>query len=304
LRGFAARAERVERRAASLLDGADAAAAAALLGARAAVYAVYSGEPADGLGRAVIDLAAAETVIDNVEAGRPPLGGLTGWVPLGLAGDGAPVQMRLRVPSPAAAGTEARPLVLFMPGMHAWDGEARGQAFDATAPPGVLAAALEHARFDRDGAYLLAVMESPGSMRDGVASVAAAIAAIDRLLPVDRGRQLLVGEREGAFVVATAAARGAVPARGLVLVAGGGLTREDARLFADTRVLVVPAAGHLGVDNASRIAELAAEAGHGDRVTVVGTETAWPWALWQHLGDVERFAARVLADGAPAPRRR
>lgn len=298
-RGFAARALEVGERAATLLaQTEDPAVRAAVCGAIVPVHRVYTGDATDGTPDPIADLRHAVRVFDNVAAERAPLAGATGYVSLGFELEPSadprqlPKMLHVRV-RPAASDTASLPpLVLFAVGAPTWDGALARPSGVSTMPPGWMVQTLLAADFDPASEWVCATMQSLGEVADPTAAVARALATLGSLVPFDPERVLLVGERDSAGSMLACARPGVLPKtpRGVVVVAGGALGRAEIDVLEHTRLLIVPAAGHLSQENLQRIAHYAEAAGLSDRMATVDAVRAWPWALPFALPRIAAFA--------------
>ena len=303
-RGFAARARKVTDEIAALLARPLMAGdRAALLGAAATVQRVYTGDASDGAPDLAVDLQLVDEVLANVTAERPALYGVHAFVTLAvqLASGTAPhpaskrVCLRLRPPAPSDTLVGA-PIVLFLVGSPTWDGAWSRPTDARTMPAGWLTRALLAAGFDAPASWACAVMESEGDLDNPTEAVGKVLEAIGAAVPVDLGRVVLVGEREGAVTMLSAARQKYLPQPpcGVVCVAGGALSPGEIGLLDHTSLLLVPARGHTSDENLRRLVELAHAAGRADRAQVVEPPRAWPWALPCALSRIEAFCRERL----------
>lgn len=300
-RGFVRRALALGERATKALTGSDdAGVRAAIYGAIAPVHRLYTGEADDGTPDIGADLRHAVRVLDNVEAGRAPLAGATGFFDVAVelapapARDRLPVQVHARVRL-AADASEPAPLVVFVVGSPTWDGALSRPSAVRTMPAGFLAHGLLAAGFDPERTRVCAVVQSVAEIDDPVAAVAKVVSTLTTLAGVDPTRVLLVGEREAADTVLACARAGVLVAapRGVVLVAGGALAKDQVGMLADTPALLVPGRGHASAENLRRLQAFADAAGLGERVRLLEPARAWPWALRLALADIAAFAKQV-----------
>ncbi|MEZ5962683.1 MAG: hypothetical protein R3F56_02440 [Planctomycetota bacterium] len=299
-RGFVARALALgERATARLASCDDAGVRAAVYGAIAPVHRVYTGEANDGSPDLEGDLRHAVRVLDNLDADRPVLAGATEFFDLAVelapapAADRLPIQAHARVRLAAAAGPV--PLVLFVVGAPTWDGALARPSAVRTLPPGFLAQALLASGFDAERARVVAVVQSLAELEDPTAALGKVVRTLVALARVDPARVLLVGERDAAQFVLACTRPGVLPdvPRGVVAVAGGGLDRAQVEALGPTRILAVPARGHLSAENLRRTRQFAVDAGHPERVRLLLAERAWPWALPMALPTIAQFAAEL-----------
>jgi hypothetical protein len=221
-RGFPAAVQALQRRAAELSRAAAPGALAAVHGAMAELHGLYAGEPRRGQGTAGADLERARAILDNVAEGREPLAGLRGWADLAVAtGAGEAVEVSVRLPADGAdASPPPRPLLLVVPGSPTWDGGWSRPTSPASASPHWLRDALEAFDFDREQRCVLAVMESPGRVRELDGAIAAVVAHLREGFGAG-DELLLVGEREGASAVTRALSLGVVRAGAIAQACGG-----------------------------------------------------------------------------------
>lgn len=311
-RGFAESTRVLEQRVRGLLDAASPSVDGALRGALWPMQRIYGGDAFEGFADFVGDQRNAGRVVDNVAAGRHPLEGVEGFgsVAVAVGSDDAPQYARLRVRRAArdtAAGGDpavgdptadnaAAGLVLFLPGDPTWDGLWLRPSLARCMPPGFLASALSASGFDARRRFHLAVMESPGDLRQPREALRAVLDVLSALLTFDPTRVVLVGEREGAAAILAAWQSGALaaPPRGIVLAVHAGVGRPDAERVQATPLLLVPGRGHGSTENLVRAAAQLAEAGQADQVRLLEASHAWPWALPWALPEVEAFCAARL----------
>jgi hypothetical protein len=298
LRGYPERVQRLLQRLPELEQSASAFEVLLLKGALAPVQRCFAGEPPIGASRAPHDLARAEAIADRLACGEPALAGAEGWVPIALpCGPDEVALVRVRCTRERPADAPRRPLVLFVPGsavlQSSWSRPTSVPAVD----PGWLAEALRAFDFDAEQRFELAVMESPGRLRSATSAVGAVAREATRLLHGD-GRVFLVGEREGAALVASAVSRDPAVAAGLVLVAGGALDPEGAQRLAQVPLLAVPALGHLGNVNLERAAELMREAGAPVQ-TLAPELCPWSIGIAAVLPEIEAFLVERSERSAP-----
>lgn len=292
LRDFPERAGRlakaVERLDSLSLDRRD---RAMLHAARDAVGRLVWGLPPAGPSRPRRDLEVAERIVANIDARRDPLEGLRGWVDVAVpAGEGEEAQVRLRIPSPQA---QPRAVALFVPGAPAWDRAWKRPMAPRATHPGWMSHLLGRRAFDAEERLVLAVMESPGRLRDVTTATLAVLDALrDRYGLQDA---VLVGERDGAVAVLAAASRQPRGIAGVVVVCGGALDRGAARALAAVRLLAIPGTGHPTTANLERMSSAVGEDGAGPELELLD-DRARPWAvaLALELERIETWALRAL----------
>ncbi len=300
-RGFADATRGLEARVRSVLAEADRRTRAAVRGAFWPMQRVYGGDADEGYAAFLADQRNATRVLDNVAGGevgrRAPLDGVEGFCSVVIEVDesDAPPLLRARVRPASAApvreGEAAPGLVLFVPGDPSFDGVWLRPSLARATPPGFLASALEASGFDAARTFHVAVMESPGDLRDPLASIPPVLTVLTKLLAVDPARVVLVGEREGASAILAAWQGGKLAAapRGLCLAVHAGIGRPDAERVAKTPLLLVPGRGHASAENLARAASQLADAGVGEQVQLLVARHAWPWALLHALPEIEAF---------------
>ena len=305
-RGFAESTRVLEHRVRGLLGAAPPSIEGALRGALWPMQRIYGGDAFEGYADFVGDQRNAGRIVDNVAAERHLFEGLEGFGSFAVAvgSEDAPQYARLRVRPAArdtaardpAAGDAAAGLVLFLPGDPTWDGLWLRPSLARSMPPGFLASALAASGFDAKRRLHLAVMESPGELRQPREALRAVLDALTKLLTVDPTRVVLVGEREGAAAILAAWQSGALaaPPRGIVLAVHAGVGRPDAERVQATALLLVPGRGHGSTENLERAAIQLAEAGQPDQVRLLEASHAWPWALPWALPEIEAFCAARL----------
>lgn len=305
-RGFAAATRALEQRVDDLLAAAPPRVDGALRGALWPLQRVYGGHAFEGYADFGGDQRNAVRVVDNVAAERHPFAGLEGFGSLAVAvgSEDTPQYARLRV-RPAArdtgasdpgVGNAAAGLVLFLPGDPTWDGLWLRPSLARSMPPGFLASALTASGFDARHRFHLAVMESPGDLRQPREALRAVLDALTATLASDPTRVVLVGEREGAAAILAAWQAGALaaPPRGIVLAVHAGVGRPDAERVQATPLLLVPGRGHGSTENLVRATTQLGEAGQADQVRLLEASHAWPWALPWALPEIEAFCAARL----------
>ena len=298
-RGFAEATRALEQRVHDLLAAAPPRIDGALRGALWPLQRVYGGHAFEGHADFVGDQRNAGRVIENVAADRHPFEGLEGFCSLAVAvgTNEAPEYARLRVRvARVPAGGDPAGLILFVPGDPTWDGLWLRPSLARSMPPGFLVGALSASDFDATQRFHVAVMESPGDLRQPREALRAVLDALAAILASDPTRIVLVGEREGAAAILAAWQSGALaaPPRGIVLAVHAGIGRPDAERVQATPLLLVPGRGHGSAENLVRAATQLIEAGRHDQVRLLEAKHAWPWALPWALPEIEAFCAARL----------
>lgn len=299
-RGFAAATLALEQRVQDLLAAAPPRIAGALRGAVWPLQRVYGGHPFEGHADLGGDQRNAVRVVDNVAADRHPFEGLEGFGSLAVAvgTNDAPEYARLRVrpAAPVPAGGDPAGIVLFVPGDPTWDGLWLRPSLARSMPPGFLVGALDASGFDATRRFHVAVMASPGDLRQPREAFRAVLDALTAILESDPTRIVLVGEREGAAAILAAWQSGALaaPPRGIVLAVHAGIGRPDAERVQATPLLLVPGRGHGSTENLERATTQIIEAGQPDHVRLLEAKHAWPWVLPWALPEIEAFCAARL----------
>lgn len=236
LRGYQARAERALATAQGLGQTLPAVAAAPVLGAASAVARAFYGEAFVGPSDGVRDLQRLETMLANVAAEKQVLDGITGDLPLAIAGPGGVLAGVLRLCAPAP-----RPLVVFVPGLPSYDGVMNHPTAPATYDPRWRARDL--ADFGTAHGVHVAFLESPGGGRDFGPLLQSALAMLGQLVPPTDQKPLLVGEREAAVAVALHIARFRPLVSGLVFVGSGAMPATSLRTLGKLPVRVAATRG-------------------------------------------------------------
>ena len=272
----------------------------------AAEYAFrpWRGIPGVSPSHAVKDLLRAERFYELIPAGKPPLLGLTGFVPTAIpAGTGDVAFVALRLPKGGLPGRGSaefqelarRPLVLVMDSIPAWDPEGRRPSHPRVALPDYLAESLRIVGFDAKEEFQLVVVESPGRMRNTLASLQGLLQNLPQVFPFDAKRIVLVGAGHGARSVADLALRQKDGVRGLVLVnTGGGLATPQLATLGDVPILAIPGHGHVGAESIRLLRVCAKDAGRRGSLTILDGQK-WPWCLALPLAarHIEAFARKV-----------
>lgn len=299
----AARGEQNEKVMASLTakmrDAADRAAYACFY---QAVDRAFRGEPQVPGVDPNADLDRLERVLDNIENDRPVFDGIHGTVTLGLPEEGAAdhllrtpyVRVSVDLPEPGSEAAETpKPLVLVLPGTATWDGEVDRPLAVRGVAPEWMRDQLRRVGFGADGAFHLAVMESPGRVASPTKALGIVTRALSQLLPVTEGQVFWVGDREGAYCVSRAVVLEPGLARGAVLVNGGGLSvpELDALSERSQEILVVTSAEH---PSAARVDGLVERGGRQVRLSAGSAELRpWPIAVPLAADEIERFVQRL-----------
>lgn len=287
MRGFAERVRLLGERAAQVFASGDADPADVLVvkGALAAVNRAFLGEPPEGRSRVPLELQQATELIDQLERGEPALGSTDGWVQVAVAtGDQEAATVAVDL---AAERDPGGALVMFVPGAPTLGKSSRPTTPDFVAP-GWLRDELARVAFGRERGDHIAVLESPGRMRNSGAAVIAVVAELKQLLGGER--VVLVGEREGAVAISRAITMEPELADGVVLVCGGMLSREAAEQVADRRWLVALGAGHASRVNLGRAVTWLRDA--GATVEELPADLCpWTYAIAPLLPAIDAFVA-------------
>ena len=281
---------------------------AVLLGVGYVATRAWYGKPGPDPRRAPRELLLAEQVRNNIESDRPSLSGISGPVTIGLpAGDAGLMYTTLRLPEGGlpAPGTDqwadlaAKPLVVFVSGRPALD--SRGGPRSAPSAPKFtmpieLAESLEVAGFDRDNQFQIAVVESPGRVREFPTSLVEMVAGMGRVFPFDSDRMVFVGERHGGHGVVALAKAAGERCKGIVLVdTRGGLASVELRSLPHLLVLAIPGHGSDSAINIRLLRRYAESANKAGDVRILDDRN-WPWcfALPLAAGPIEEFVQRVV----------
>lgn len=201
----------------------------ALKGAMARLVRVFQGEPVDGVSRVPDDIARAEQMLANAEAGRPVMDGLSGWHSVAVTtGEAEAGRVVLRRAAPTEEAAPAPPLVLVVPGVPTWSPQWDRPMSPRSTAPEWTADLLRSAGFDDERRAHVAVLESPGHYKSAAGAIARAVAELRELLG-DVGDVVLVGERESAVAACMAVSRDQGLAQRIVLVSGAVLDRGTAK---------------------------------------------------------------------------
>lgn len=265
----------------------------------AAVWQVvrsYSGEPRAPGVDPIADLEQAEAVLAALRADRSGVAAALGsgrerallGFPIESADEPFDVGL-VSVPVPGEVPEGGLPLVLVVPGAPTWNRDAKRPLSPRTAPPEVALRMLRLGGMATVPAdHLVCVMESPGRHASASAAVGTALRFLVDVLPVDRDRVFLVGEREGGYAAGRTALAEPELVAGVALVAGGGFSASELERLGDDRILVAPAHGH-----PSTPALLWLAARGSERIEALPSAgIAWPIALGQHAREIEAFVSR------------
>ncbi|HLQ36803.1 MAG TPA: hypothetical protein VK348_03310, partial [Planctomycetota bacterium] len=291
-----------QQRTTALLQKTVAASAEAAAGDRAVLQGLslpvtrgFAGEPFVGDSPGLQAVLELEQALANVTAGKPALLGRHGTVTVALPVQGdRTVEATVRLPADAVA----RPLLLVCGGAPAYDGKGNRPSAPASRAPGWLA--RECAGLDAAGNFVVAFVESPGS---GVAYgqvLGEVVVQLQRLVPEAKGPVVLVLEREAAVAASFVIEKLPAEVRGVVLVAGGMVTRQALGQLHGRAVLGLPVTGHAGSEGLLRTGELVA--GKHGAVDLDGSFAlepdpgrAWLFAIAASGPLIERFARTVTA---------
>ena len=252
------------------------------------------------------DLAKAEAVYANHKAGRFLLQGLRGDVTIALPvtgpeakdADAAIVSLRLPaagMPKPDSEEWKRRaalPLILFMGAIPTLDHEDRRPSYPHFALPVFLAAELRLAGFDADERFQVAVVESPGRLKNTRRGLLALLKELPKVFPFDPKRLVLVGDGHGAGCITDLALAVKDRVRGVVVInAHGGLAALQLRRLGDVKVLGIGGDS----DQARRsLGLLRTYAKYAEKAVDVRI-LKLPWSLTLPLsaGEIELFARAV-----------
>ena len=281
---------------------------ALLLGAGYVATRAWYGKPGPDSRRAREELLVAEQVRANIEVDRPALTGISGFATVALpANDRGLLYTALRLPAsglPVPGTTQwtelaKKPLVVFVTGRPAFDSKG-GPRSAPSAPrytmPIELAESLQVSGFDTANQFQIAVVESPGRVREFPTALREMVAGMDRVFPFDRSRMVFVGERHGGHGVVELARASGDRCRGIVLVdSGGGLVGQDLLALPHLKVLAIPAHGSNSAINIQRLPLYAEHAGKKGDVQVLDDRTwSWCFALPLAASEIEEFVQRVI----------
>ncbi len=255
------------------------------------------------------DLVTAEKIRGNVTADEFALKSLGGFVTIALPVKGADptpedvVFAALRLPpkglpAKASAGWKAlakKPLMVVLPSIPVLDHADRRPSFPHYTLPGYPVEALKIVGFDRDDAFQLVVVESPGRMKNTRAGLQALLAGLPEVFPFDPDRLVLVGAGHGASGVADLAMQFPKRVRGLVLVdSHGGLATPQLRTLRELPILAIAGHSPAGKRNLDLLRTYAKYAEKTQGLEIVEDDSR-PWCLTVPLSArrIEAFGRRV-----------
>ncbi|MEC7584458.1 MAG: hypothetical protein VYE77_09080 [Planctomycetota bacterium] len=294
LRGYQSRVEAAQARCAELLEELPFDDYVLLHGLLLECNRAYAGEAFDGSSDAIADLQRLEKAIDNIEAERPMLQGMSGLVPLALpAGGKDMLQVVVRLPAKREADAR-RNLVAVVGGAPAYDVRSRRPSAPTYRTARWIARRVGDLGLGDE--YGLAWIQSVGAGISLAKALPTALARLRKVLDCN-GSTVLVLEREAAIAMSYSGSVLGEESVGVVLVGGGVFSSRSLPDLGALRLLGVPLTGH----PSSRGLELAAAVAagrHGD-VDWAGSfellpEAPRPWTFGAY-GAREEIAAFVRA---------
>ncbi len=281
---------------------------AILQGASEYASRAWFGVPGVSPSHAVPDLLCAETIRKNIATGEFPLKSVGGFATIALPVEDAKNPRRdvvfttLRLPTgglPAkgSEGHEAlarKPLMLVMPSIPVLDHADRRPSFPHYTLPGYLVEALKIVGFDKEQAFQLVVVESPGRMKHTLAGMVSLLSTLAEVFPFDADRIVLIGEGHGASGVVDLAMKYPRRVRGLVLVnATGGLASPQLRTLRELPILAI--AGHSpSAKQSIDLLQTYAKSAENKKLEVLQDKSR-PWCLAVPMAarQIEAFGRRV-----------